>query len=276
MSKTLLNLISKTHSLTNKRYVNTFVPLVNDVKEGKKTDLNDEEKELLQSLENSAKNIQRLSEKHSVIKEINEKIYMEVLDHKNLTFWIDIQNGEVEVSTENNSETKPTFHVPLYAQNILNLERITNHEEIDLNEVYRITRVLFLPFLQGLYNGDYSDLPKDKSYLELDNFIHVEVKAPTDIHVEGFEGPAKATVVNVDGQWLMFEGFQGDPDIKYEMDIKQALMFAYILRVKLVGGAKSGKTFLELKGTVDEYNKLKKEVTTYERNWHTIEEYVER
>lgn len=70
MYKTLLNLISKTHSLNNKRYVNTFVPLETTIKPGKKENLSDEEKELLQSLQNSTKNIKKLADKHSVIKKV--------------------------------------------------------------------------------------------------------------------------------------------------------------------------------------------------------------
>ena len=272
MASLFENTFAKLYSKTNKRYVNTFVPIKRDLPKGK-TELNEDETEVYNTLKRAVKNIEHIAEKYPVIKEINEILYLKVLDHKDLIFTITVEDGKAEVDLGYYIEKKPSYVIPLYSHNVVRLEEVSSDDELDINEIYRITRVMFLPFLQGLYNGDYSQMPKDKSYMKLDNFIHVEVKGPEGVEVEGFEGPARATVVNVDGQWLIFEGFQGDPDIKYEMNIQQALKFAYLISVKIIGGAKKGASLQDLMGFIKAYNDLKDEVQIYERDWHTEEEY---
>ena len=68
----------------------------------------------------------------------------------------------------------------------------------------------------------------------------------------------------------MFEGLQGDPDVLYEMNMEQALKFAYLVSVKIVGGAKRGLPFTQILPNIKAYNNLKKEVLKYERSWHSI------
>lgn len=272
MASFLNNLLAKIYSSTTSRYVNTFVPINRDLESGKK-DLNEDEQHVYEMLKDAVSNLEKIIENHPVVKEVNEILYMRVLDKENLVFTVIVKDGKGEVILGYDGDVEPSYIIPLYSYNIEHLKQISSDGELDLSDIYRMARVLFIPFLQGLYNGDYSQLPRDKAYMQLDNFIHVEVKGPEDVEVEGFEGPARATVVNVDGQWLMFEGFQGDPDIKYEMDMQQALKFAYLISVKIIGGAKEGKSLSQLKKHIDEYNELKEEVQVYERDWHNVSEY---
>ena len=99
----------------------------------------------------------------------------------------------------------------------------------------------------------------------------MEVFNENGVEVDGFPGPAQATVVNVDGQWLIFEGFQGDPDIKYSMNIKQGLEFAYLIKVRILKRAPT-VNIAELLPDLKKYNDLKEKVTVYEREWHNVEE----
>lgn len=270
MTNIIEGILASAYSKVNSRYVNTFVPVTKQLNPGKST-LTAEESEYFELYKKVAENFNNLAQKYPVIKEINEVLHIEVLDLDNVVLTYVIKDGVSTVSVGYTGQEPASYHIPLYTNNIKHLTAITQDGDLSMDDIYRITRVLFIPFLQGLYNGDFSALPKDKAYLQLDNFIQVEVKGPQGLEVEGFEGSAKATVVNVDGQWLMFEGFQGDPDVKYEMDIRQALKFAYLISVKIIGGAKRGTPFTELSKYIQEYNDLKKEVVKYERSWHTVE-----
>ena len=274
MSNPLVSLFAKLFSVVNRRYVNTFVPVKKDLTSGRTKAETEEEKRAFENLVTAGKNIEKMVEKHPVIKELKEVLFIRVLDLNDFKITGILENGKTSATVGWDLSKKPSFILPLYSINLQNVKEITQDLELDLNDVYRITRVLFIPFLNGLYQGDYSHTPKDKSYLQLDNFIQVEVKNDQGVEVEGFPGPAKATVLNVDGQWLIFEGFHGDPDIRYSMDINQALEFAYLVRVKLIQ-ADPNSSWSDLKPTVDRYNELKKEVTSYERSWHTVEEYKE-
>ena len=269
MPSIINNLVSTVYSKVNNRYVNNFIPIQKVLRHGK-TELGDRDKALFEILKEIALSLEGMVSKYPVIGELDEVIHMEVRDIEDLVFTVFIKDGKFKVFIGFDGKETPSYHVPLLSDNIIHLKTITDDGDLSLEDMYRITRVLFIPFLQGLYNGDYSSMPKNKSYLQLDNFIQVEVKGPSGVVVEGFEGPAQATVVNVDGQWLMFEGFQGDPDVRYEMNMEQALKFAYLISVKIIGGAKKGLPFAKLIADVKAYNDLKKEVLKYERSWHTI------
>lgn len=272
MANLLISAFAKLSSLTNKRYVNTFVPVKEKLTRGRGKIQSKKEQIAYDNLVATGENIEKMVAKHPVIKELNEILFIKVLDLNNFKLTGVLKDGKGRVSVGWDLNQKPSFVLPLYSKNLQNVREITGDLELNLKDIYRITRVLFIPFLQGLYQGDFSHTPKDKSYLQLDNFLHVEVEPYQNTEVEGFPGPAQATVLNVDGQWLVFKGLHGDPDIKYSMDIKQALEFAYLVRVKLIQ-ANPNSSWSDLKPTVDRYNKLKKEVTLYERSWHTVDEY---
>jgi hypothetical protein len=266
-----LSLFSKASSINNSRYVNRFVLNKTDFEQGRTKLLTKEEEELYANLISCKENILKMIPKYPVINELQEIIFLLVKDLNDLKFTISLNNGQINVDIGWHVYKKHTLIIPLYKKNIEHLKKMTSDGQFDMDEIYRFVRVLFIPFLKGLYQADYSNLPKDKSYMQLDNFIHVEVVPDHDIKVEGFPGPAQATVVNVDGQWLIFEGFQGDPDIKYSMNIAQALEFAYLIKVKILQHAQS-TDIMHLMPVIKQYNDLKKKVTTYERTWHSVKE----
>ena len=269
MSTIIKDLFTSSYSKLNNRYVNTFVPLKREFIKGK-TILDDQEKALFEILKEIAINLGNMISKYPVIRELDEVIHMEVKDMEDLVFKVVVKDGKFDVKIGFDGTIAPSYHVPLLSNNIIHLKAITNDGDLSMEDIYRITRVLFIPFLQGLYNGDYSAMPKNKAHLQLDNFIQVVVNGPSEVVIEGFEGPAHATIVNVDGQWLMFEGLQGDPDVLYEMNMEQALKFAYLVSVKIVSGAKRGLPFTQILPNIKAYNNLKKEVLKYERSWHSI------
>lgn len=267
MYKFLLNVFSKFSAATNTRYVNRFVAVKETEIKGKDKPQNERDKKALTHLQQAVDNIEKNVNKYPVVKELEEDLFIYVKDLGNLKIWVKVSGGRGEISLGWPKNIKPSFTLPLYSINLENLVEVTKDGDISLEDTYKFIRVLFLPFLKGLYRGDYSNLPKDKSYMQLDNFIQVEVKNELNLEVDEFPGPARATVLNVDGQWLIFEGFHGNPDVRYEMSIKEALEFAYLLRVKLIKESAS-RSFLELKPVIDKYNNLKEKVKVYERSWH--------
>lgn len=271
ISKAILSVYSKLFSLKNSRYVNRFVLVDNKYESGRQEITNPQEQKSYDDLKEGTENLTKLSEKYPFIKEINEIIFIEVKDLDSFKLTVEANNGNAKIMVGWNTSRKPTLVLPIYSANLKKLKEITSDKDISLDDVYRFVRGLLVPFLKSLYQADYSNLPKDKSYMKLDNFIHVEVLNENNVEVEGFPGPAQATVVNVDGQWLVFEGLHGDPDIKYSMNIKQALEFVYLIKLKILKHAPSAN-LSELTPYIQKYNKLKDEVTVYERKWHSVEE----
>jgi hypothetical protein len=259
----LLKPFAKAFSVFNRRYVNRFIPVVPKLTAGS-VEVTAEGERVIAALRQAISQIRGMLDQYPKISELDELIYMHIVD-LGLKLSIPIKDGDAQVNVGWDLDVRPDFVLDLYSQNIRNLVQVSGGQRFDLNAVYRIIRVLFIPFLRGLYQADYAHLPEDKSYLQLDNFIQVEVVPETPVEVEGFPGPARATVVNVDHQWLIFEGWQGDPDIRYSMNVEQAVQFAYLIRVKM-GQKDLGMG--DFRQIVAEYNALKKETMVYERDWH--------
>ncbi len=263
MESSLLKPFARAFSVFNRRYVNRFIPVVPQLTAGP-VEVSVEGEQVIAALRQAIAQIQAMLDTYPKIAELDELIYMHIVD-LGLKLAIPIRDGDAEVSVGWDLDVRPDFVLDLYSKNIRNLAEVSRGERFDLSAVYRIIRVLFIPFLRGLYQADYDHLPEDKSYLQLDNFIQVEVVPETSVEVDGFPGPARATVVNVDHQWLVFEGWQGDPDIRYSMNVTQAVQFAYLIRVKM---GRKDLSLGDFRQIVAEYNELKKQTTVYERSWH--------
>ncbi|PJA13660.1 hypothetical protein CO112_01440 [Candidatus Dojkabacteria bacterium CG_4_9_14_3_um_filter_150_Dojkabacteria_WS6_41_13] len=270
MSNPILALFSKLHSVTNTRYVNNFVTVKQEFEVKNYSTLDEKQQIIFSSLTNIVDTLLSLKEKYPQLQELNETIFININDLNNFGLTVVLDQGKGTVTSGWSATTTPTFIIPLFTKNMLNLGQLVSDNNVSMQEAYRILRVLFVPFLRGLYQGQYVNLPKDKSYLLLDNFLQVEIKDEFSQQIEGFPGNPRATVVNVDGQWLVFEGFQGDPDTRYSMNIEDAFMFGYLIRVKLVNSS-----IAEMPKYVTAYTDLKRKVTVYERKWHNVDEAPE-
>ena len=168
-----------------------------------------------------------------------------------------VENGKVQISVGWDETKRPTLLVPLFFINLQHLHGILANGEVTKEELYRIARVLFVPFTKALYDADYLYTSGDKRYLKLYNLYHVELLGMDGVTVNGFPGNAQVTVANVDGQWLVFEGFQGIPKMKVSCTLDQALDYYYILMVQM----KKAHDLSSLKESFDRYMALR-EVTT--------------
>ena len=52
--------------------------------------------------------------------------------------------------------------------------------------------------------------------------FHLHIPPKEDAMILGLPAYIKLTAVNVDGQWLVFRGLHGDPDIKLKLTLSQA------------------------------------------------------
>ena len=169
-----------------------------------------------------------------------------------------MRGGSVSISLGWDVAIRPTLRVPLFVLNLKHLLQIVSNKELVEEEIYRIARVLFIPFTKALYDVDFFYTPGDKRYLKLYNIYHVELTGMEHVAVSGFPGNAKATVVNIDGEWLVFEGFQGTPKMKVTCSLKQALEYYNILMIEM----KRAKTAAEKKTTFEKYMELRRQTVT--------------
>lgn len=251
----LISFLSHVTNLGSDKYVKEFVRAPLLITEGRKTLQTSEEKEAFSQLENIGKLIEAMMDKYPVLKKLDERIYISIIDLNDLHFTAIIKNEQVNISLGWDINTRPTLQVPLYRINLQHLFQAVSDKELTEEEMYRIARVLFVPFTRALYHVDYFYTKGDKRYLKLYNLYHVELVGMEHINVDGFPGNAKATVANVNGQWLIFEGFQGIPKMKVNCTLKQSLDYYQILMIEM----KKVSSIDELKKIFDKYMKLREE-----------------
>jgi len=260
-----ISFLSQVTHLGSDRYVQEFSRAPVYYESGRTNIGNDKEREILNSLKQSAEHFQNLTEKHPVLNRVQETIFLSVRDLNDFRVTIDIeQEAEVSFSVGWDTQKRPTLVVDLFVANVRNLESILANEAVDKEEMYRIARVLFVPFLRGLYDAEYLYEPGDKRYLKLDDIFHVELVDENSTEVSGFAGTAKATVTNVNGEWIITEGFHGTPKAKVACNLEQGLEFYYIVRILM----RDANSLSETKEAFNRYMQLREETTEdlYEKN----------
>lgn len=194
----------------------------------------------------------------------NEHVFVYIIDLGNLRFTIDIDDGKYTIKRGFDESRPPTIVVPIMEQNILNLRDVFSDGKLTYEEQYRIYYVLAIPALQALYNTDPLYTPWDKSMLKFDDLVHIEIPPEEPVFLLGHPISIQATAVNVDGQWLVFPGFQGDPDFKVSLTLEQATKL-YVAGIYEVRGAKSVKELLDVS---KRFLKFLEEVIVYVRPDH--------
>lgn len=260
-----ISFLSQITHLGDDRYVSEFNRSPVYYEEGRTEVQNDEEQDILDSLKRSGKHFVALTEKHDVLNRVEETVFISVRDCNDFRVTVYIkQGGEVDFRVGWDTTVRPTLQVDLLKQNVENLEDISKNDSLDTKEMYRIARVLFVPFLRGLYDAEYLYDPGDKRYLKLDNIFHVELIDDEEVEVTGFHGTAKATVINVNGEWIVTEGFHGTPRAKVECDLQQGLEFYYIIRIMM----RDAESLSEAETAFNRYMELRAETTEdlYDKN----------
>lgn len=264
IQNTFISVLSKITSLGSDRYVKEFKRVPINLDTGRVTLQAEEEKAAYKLFQECAGLIDTASNIYPVLKELEEVLFVSINDLNDLRLTAVIKDGHVETSIGWDVSKRPTLIVPMFTVNLEHLKQILSDTDVDKKELYRIARVLFISFMKGLYDAEYLYAPGDKRYLKLDKLFHVEMSEMPGVSVDGFPGSAKATVANVEGEWLVFEGHQGTPRIKVTCNLDQALQYYYILMVKM----RRAKSMGELKEAFGQYMKLREQTTQdlYDKN----------
>ena len=89
--------------------------------------------------------------------------------------------------------------------------------------------MLFVPCLRRIHNMFYFTDPGNKQSFGVDDFMHFAVKNPGGLTYHGERVVVGATVLNVDGFFFHSPGLTGDPDVRYEFTIPEALSLYRLL-----------------------------------------------
>jgi len=151
-----------------------------------------------------------------------EHVFIYVTDLGNTRFTLDIDNGQFSIKNGFDEGRKPTMVVELTQNGIQNMADVLKDGTLTYKEQYQIYNALAIPALQALYYNDKLYTPDDKRVFKFDDLVQIDIPPTQAVNYKGFPLHIKLTAANVDGQWVVLPGFQGDPDFRLTLTLDQA------------------------------------------------------
>ena len=66
-----------------------------------------------------------------------------------------------------------------------------------------------------------------------DDLMQIEIKHPNNINRLGTPLSLRITIINVDGQWIVTPWFVGDPDVRFSLNLDDAIKMYRLITVDL-------------------------------------------
>lgn len=190
-----------------------------------------------------------------------ERALLVITDAPDLTFTVDISESGCKVERGTRADFKPELVIPLNRQNCLNVAKIFEDGQVSDEEAYRIHYATFLPAVRSYFADERLYDPAVAERMQLPNFMHMKLLNPKGYQFLGSTREATATVVNVDGQWMVFPGLQGDPDVRMEVTHEQAANYTQQLRET----RNKPQSMSEAKKQLEEIKSFNDSITVYRR-----------
>jgi hypothetical protein len=207
------------------------------------------------------KTAQERAQKSEFIRNINECIFL-IVDQK-VAFTVMLKGNDISIERGKMKGAIPTLFIPFTPAIAKNLVDVLEDYKLDEQETFNISYVVFMPCLNRMYSMPY--LFETSMYKgRLDNYLQFSIKNNKGYTYHNEKVEISGTVVNVDGMFIIMPGLIGDPDIRLELTLDQAIdLYKYVVydAVKQQSTADKMKLFKK-------YNSLVNECKVYERSWH--------
>jgi hypothetical protein len=191
-----------------------------------------------------------------------KKVVIQVVDADSLTFTVTFHDSTAALERGTHLDSNIVQVLPLYRANLTHLVAIFSDNIVSDEEDYRIHRATFGASLHSIFQVPALYQPKVAKRLQLPKFIQMTLKNDSGYVYMGSKEPATATMVNVEGQWLVFQGAQGNPDIIYQVTPKDLSDFNQLI----FGTADVGKLPMkEALKKVDDIKAFLDRITTYRK-----------
>jgi hypothetical protein len=203
------------------RYVKVLEPIPGGKTDGLSEDEQQVERDLLE--------VAKMPIAAQYLGRMFKSVVVVLQDFDNLTFTAKLGSGGWTVSRGSEPSFQPDYVVPFTRQNLTNLKAILADGNVDDGEAYRIHYVTFVPALRSFMRNDalYNEYVAKR--MALPALIHMTLKNPNGYVYNGTTREISATAANVNGQWLVFQGKLGNPDIAIEVTHTKAAEFSGLL-----------------------------------------------
>ncbi len=212
-------------------------------------------------MESLLKTAQERAKKSDFIENINENIYL-IVDNK-VAFTVILKGKDISIERGIIKGISPTLFIPFTPSIAQNLVDVLEDYKLDAQEKFNICHIVFMACLNRMYSMPY--LYETSMYKNrLDNYLQFKIKNNEGYTYHGKWVEISGTVVNVDGMFITMPGLVGDPDIRLELTLDQAIeLYKYVVYEAVKDQSASEKIKLFKK-----YAKLIDASKVYERSWH--------
>ncbi len=202
-----------------------YVRVEESLPSGKQDNLTDEELEIEEVLKKTAA-IPKCAEYFS---QFFNNAYLIIQGFDNLCFTFSAGDNGASVKRGIDASVKPELIIDMNKQNCFNIFKIFEDGEVSDEEEYRIFYVTLIPSIKSATKMDALFDPFVAKKLALPNFIQMILKNENGYVYQNTTKEVKLTLVTVDGQWLVFEGAMGDPDVRMAFTSKQAVEYRKLM-----------------------------------------------
>jgi hypothetical protein len=187
-----------------------------------------------------------------------------VLDGQ-LAYTVTLADGRAAIVKGALADRPATLVVPATMMQLRNLRAAVADGKLDEQEIFNFAYVLFVPCLKRIHAMFYFTQPGDKTSFGVDNFMHFTIKNPQGLTYHGQKVVVGATVLTADGFFFHLPGLTGDPDVRYEFTLPEALSLYTLLVYEAERRRNNPLSLLTLGNDVRD--RLERAIT-YTRQWH--------
>jgi len=182
-----------------------------------------------------------------------------------VVFTVIVDQGKATVRGGAAAGVVATLTVPWTGQLTANLATILADGKLAPDEIFNISYVLFIPCLRRIHQMFYFMEPGDKASFQVDNFMQFRLSNPQGFTYHGTKVDVAATVLNVDGFFVYLEGLVGDPDVRYEVSLADALK---LYRMLVYDAERARGSMWDLRKLGKSTQDILQRSITYQRQWH--------
>jgi hypothetical protein len=203
------------------------------------------------------------AERSGLLAGIDERIHLTV--EGRVTHTVVLARGLAVVTPGIAPGITPTLTIPVTAGVLDNLRAALADGKLDEQELFNVSHVLFMPCLRRVHGMFYFVQPGNKSNLLVDNHMQFRLKNPRGLTYHGTPVDSAVTVLNVDGTFFYWPGLIGDPDVRYELAIDDAVG---LYKMLVYDAERHRDSLVELIKLGNQTKAILERSTTYVRAWH--------
>ena len=163
----------------------------------------------------------------------DETIAISLEDLGNFPIFLKVSGGKITLIDASKMDFSPSIVFRIQKADIDGLVFFLQDGKIDSEEQLKIADVILPAMTERIYRTKKLYKNGNLSAFWFDDLMQIEIKHPNNINRLGTPLSLRVTIVNVDGQWIVTPWFVGDPDVRFSLNLDDAIKMYRLITVDL-------------------------------------------